>query len=65
MRDADVNQCGVKIGGIQTSNFPYADDTALLETSVEGIEWLTTAIHDVTIMNVCKTRSNKQQLYNI
>ena len=33
---------GVKIEGIPTSHLRYADDTALLETSVEGIKRLTT-----------------------
>ena len=45
MRDAGVEQYGVKIGGIPISNLRYADDTALLETSEEGIEQLTSAIN--------------------
>ncbi|XP_072021402.1 uncharacterized protein [Amphiura filiformis] len=38
MRDADVDTYGIKVGGIPISNLRYADDTALLETSVEDIK---------------------------
>ncbi len=49
MRDAGVDQYGVKIGGIPTSNLlPYADVTTLLETHVEGIERLTAATNETS-----------------
>ena len=74
MRDADVDTYGIKVGGIPISNLRYADDTALLETSVEDIERLATAI-DVTgkdmnlKLNVKKTKllvaEAEEKEYNI
>ena len=47
----------VKIGGISTSNLRYA---AVLETSVEGIEWLITAIlvDLIAVVNILKEENN-------
>ncbi|XP_072041352.1 uncharacterized protein [Amphiura filiformis] len=45
MRDADVDTYGIKVGGTPISNLPYVDDTVLLETSVEDIDKLATAIY--------------------
>ena len=74
MRDADVDTYGIKVGGVPISNLRYADDTALLETSVEDIERLATAI-DVTgkdmnlKLNVKKTKllvaEAEEKEYNI
>ena len=74
MRDAGVENYGIKIGGIPCSNFRYADDTALLEKSVDGIERLTTAINETgkemnLELNVKKTKllvaESKPKEYNI
>ncbi|XP_072028381.1 uncharacterized protein [Amphiura filiformis] len=61
MRDADVDTYGIKVGGIPISNLCYADDTALLESSVEDIEKLATAMYvtgkDMNLkLNVKKTK---------
>jgi hypothetical protein len=46
MRDANVDQCGIKVGVVAISNLQYADDTTLFETYEEGVERLTSAIND-------------------
>ena len=61
IRDAGVEHFGIKVGGKPNSNYRYADDTALLENSAEGIERLTTAINetgkDMNLkLNVKKTK---------
>ena len=61
MRDAGVEDYGVKVGGVPISNLRYADDTALFETSVDGLKSLTTAINETgknlnLKLNVKKTK---------
>ncbi|PIK60305.1 hypothetical protein BSL78_02801 [Apostichopus japonicus] len=62
MREAGVEHFGIKVGGQLNSNYRwYADDTALLEKSVEGIEELTTAVNEAgkgmnLKLNVKKTK---------
>ena len=74
MRDADVNQYGIKVGGTPISNLRYADDTALFETSEEDIERLTSAVNDAgrklnLKLNVKKTKllttGEEQPVHNI
>ena len=74
MRDADVNQYGIKVGGTPISNLRYADDTALFETSEEDIERLTSAVNDAgrklnLKLNVKKTKllttGDEQPVHNI
>ena len=61
MREADVAHYGIKFGGKNISNLRYADDTALIESSKDGIESLTHAVNNAgkklnLHLNVKKTK---------
>ena len=61
MRDADTSKYGIKIGGDSVEDMRYADDTALLESSKEGIVNLTHAVNEAgknlnLSLNVKKTK---------
>ena len=61
MREADVSSYGINIGGSSISNLRYADDTALIETSRDGIKSLTHAVNEAgkhlnLHLNVKKTK---------
>jgi hypothetical protein len=61
MREAEISNYGIKIGGNNISNLRYADDTALMESSRDGIDSLTNAVNDAgkklnLSLNVKKTK---------
>ena len=46
MRNAECDRFGVKVGGIKISNLRYADDTALIESTEEGITEFTNSVNE-------------------
>ena len=61
IRDAEVSKYGINVGGKLISNLRYADDTALLVNSKDGITQLTNSVNDAgkelnLKLNVKKTK---------
>ena len=61
MRVAESSNYGVKVGGSSISNLRYADDTALIESTKEGIKRVTDAVNEAgkelnLRLNVKKTK---------
>ena len=75
MRDAGISNYGIKIGGDNVGDMRYADDTALLKSSRDGIGNLTHAVNEAgknlnLHLNVRKTKllvagKNPESKYNI
>ena len=62
MRDADVNNFGIKIGGQKISNLRYADDTALCADSHEDICQLLNNINEEGKLKNMKLNAKKTKV---
>ena len=61
MRDANVDNFGVKIGGRPISNLRYADDTALCASNYEDIRELLENINEEGKLKNMKLNAKKRQ----